>query len=66
MIDALEVGTFPSDILHPTNFPPLSRASNFMATYLAVLFSMSARNIDSAAKAQNTTFTYVHVGFRMR
>jgi hypothetical protein len=62
MIDALEVGTL--EILHPSSFPPLSRASNFKAMYNAVLFLLSARNMDdSAAKAQNTTpgSTYIHV-----
>ena len=55
----------PREILHSTKFPPLSRASNFMATYHAILVSMSARNIeDSAATAQKTTtsISSVHAG----
>ena len=46
MIDVLEVGTFEN--FHPSNFPPLSRASNFMQTYHTGFFLMIVRNVDNS------------------
>ena len=44
MMYVVEAGS--SEVLHPSNFPPLSQASNFMATYNAILFLLSSRNVD--------------------
>jgi hypothetical protein len=46
IIHVLEVGT--SEIFHPSNFPPLRRASNFMKICYVSFILMIARKVDNS------------------